>query len=90
MTKIAVTLLVLAAAHFELWRTLPDRTGKQATGVLLLFLVLAAPLSYLAYDDYRHQYPDANIGLGLALMFTWAVTLLLAAVSVIRRLRGPR
>ncbi|SDD15042.1 hypothetical protein SAMN02799630_02246 [Paenibacillus sp. UNCCL117] len=90
MTKIVLTLLVLAAAHFEIWRTLPNRRGKRAAGMLLLFVVLAFPLAYLAYDDYRHNYLDANIGLGIALMFTWAVTLVLAVISVIRRLRRAR
>ncbi|WP_159881966.1 hypothetical protein [Paenibacillus puerhi] len=90
MTKVVITLLALAAAHFEIWRTLPNRRGKRAAGMFLLFLILAAPLAYVAYDDYRHNYPDANIGLGLSLMFTWAVTLILAIVSVVRRLRRSR
>ncbi|NGY85118.1 hypothetical protein F6Y05_00930 [Bacillus megaterium] len=43
------------------------------------------PLLYLAIDDLYSNHIDANIGLGLAFMFTWIYSLiaLIVAISLI-------
>ena len=52
----------------------------------LPFLIIGGgPLLYLAIDDLYSNYIDANIGLGLAFMFTWIYSLiaLIVAISLI-------
>jgi membrane protein DedA with SNARE-associated domain len=58
---------------------------------LLLFLIIGgAPLLYLAIGDLNSNYIDANIGLGLAFMFTWiysVIALIIAIIIVVRKKR---
>ncbi|GAB1779843.1 hypothetical protein PMEGAS67_53200 [Priestia megaterium] len=58
---------------------------------MLLFLIIGgAPLLYLAIDDLNSNYIDANIGLGLAFMFTWiysVIALIIAIIIVVRKKR---
>jgi hypothetical protein len=54
--------------------------------LLLPFLIIGGgPLLYLAIDDLYSNHIDANIGLGLAFMFTWIYSLiaLIVAISLI-------
>jgi len=54
--------------------------------LLLPFLIIGGgPLLYLSIDDLYSNYIDANIGLGLAFMFTWiySVIALIVAISLI-------
>lgn len=52
--------------------------------LLLPFLIIGgAPLLYLAIDDLNSDYIDANIGLGLAFMFTWIYSLIALIIAII-------
>jgi len=52
--------------------------------LLLPFLIIGgAPLLYLAIDDLNSDYIDANIGLGLAFIFTWIYSLIALIIAII-------
>jgi hypothetical protein len=59
--------------------------------LLLLFLIIGGgPLLYLAIDDLNNHYIDANIGLGLAFMFTWIYALIALIIAIILVVRKKR
>ncbi|KSU89341.1 hypothetical protein LZP85_10970 [Priestia flexa] len=78
------TFLLLFVAFLCLFWTI--RRPKPWKGIALLasFFVCSAPLLYALYDESKHNYLDANIGLGLAYIFTWGLTTLLAVIALFR------
>ncbi|MBP1990279.1 hypothetical protein [Paenibacillus eucommiae] len=79
------TLALLAAAHFFLWKMMKSKRAGAGIWSVLLFIILALPVSYAVYDNDRNAYVDANIGLGIAFLFTWAVTVILLVYGIVRR-----
>ena len=68
-------------------------TSKTKKSILLIPLLIigGAPLLYLAIDDMNSHYMDANIGLGLAFMFTWiysAIAFVIAIILIVKRKRN--
>ncbi|MGW9165718.1 hypothetical protein ACWGPZ_30925 [Priestia megaterium] len=58
---------------------------------MLLFLIIGGdPLLYLAIDGLNSNYIDANIGLGLAFMFTWVYALFALIIAIIIVVRKKR
>ncbi|SIR60866.1 hypothetical protein SAMN05878482_104457 [Peribacillus simplex] len=58
---------------------------------VILLIIGGAPLLYLAIDHVKNDYMDANIGLGLAFMFTWiysAVAFIIAIILLVKRKRN--
>ncbi|MEB2278090.1 hypothetical protein LAV82_29290 [Bacillus sp. ILBB4] len=67
-------------------------TGRTKKSIFLipLLIVGGSPLLYLAVDHMNSHYVDANIGLGLAFMFTWiysAIAFVVAIVLMVKRKR---
>lgn len=70
---------------------LTTRKTKKSLPLIILLIIGGAPLLYLAIDDMNSNYMDANIGLGLAFMFTWiysAIAFVVAIILIIRRKRN--
>jgi hypothetical protein len=64
---------------------LTNRKTKKNILLIPLLIIGGSPLLYLAIDHMNSHYVDANIGLGLAFMFTWIYSLiaLIVAISLI-------
>ncbi|YCA41637.1 hypothetical protein M1E11_12430 [Bacillus sp. JZ8] len=60
-------------------------TRKTKKNILLIPLLIigGAPLLYLAIDDMNNHYVDANIGLGLAFMFTWIYSVIACVIAIV-------
>jgi hypothetical protein len=56
----------------------------------ILFIIGAAPLLYLAIDHVKNDYMDANIGLGLAFMFTWIYSVVAFIIAIILLVKKKR
>jgi uncharacterized membrane protein YhaH (DUF805 family) len=65
---------------------------KTKKNILWLFFLIigGGPLLYLAIDDLNSNYIDANIGLGLAFMFTWIYSLIALIIAIILVVRKKR
>ncbi|MET1122604.1 hypothetical protein ABWU59_27115 [Priestia megaterium] len=81
-------LLTLTIAS-ELFLLLPfliifliNRKTKKNILLLPFWIIGGGPLLYLAIDDLYSNYIDANIGLGLAFMFTWIYSLIALIVAI--------
>ncbi|MCM3782159.1 hypothetical protein M3231_04185 [Neobacillus mesonae] len=48
-----------------------------------LFIVGAVPLGFALYTEITYERLDANIGLGLAMLFAWAYCALLLCVALV-------
>ncbi|MFP7177132.1 hypothetical protein, partial [Priestia filamentosa] len=59
-------------------------TRKTKKNILLIPLLIigGAPLLYLAIYDMNNHYADANIGLGLAFMFTWIYSVIAFVIAI--------
>ncbi|MFE5428945.1 hypothetical protein [Peribacillus simplex] len=67
------------------------RNSKKNVLFVILFIIGAAPLLYLAIDHVKNDYMDANIGLGLAFMYTWiysAVAFIIAIILLLKKKRN--
>lgn len=70
-----VMTLVGLAIPFVIYVTATAPTRKRTyKWPVVVYLLLASPVLVSIVSDYIMQYEDANIGLGLAFMFTWLVT----------------
>ncbi|WP_347942179.1 hypothetical protein AAEY33_11085 [Peribacillus simplex] len=70
---------------------LSSRNPKKNVLFVILFIIGAAPLLYLAIDHVKNDYMDANIGLGLAFMYTWiysAVAFIIAIILLLKKKRN--
>ncbi|CAH0301553.1 hypothetical protein [Peribacillus simplex] len=69
---------------------LSSRNPKMNVLWVILLIIGGAPLLYLAIDHVKNDYMDANIGLGLAFMFTWiysAVAFIIAIILLVKKKR---
>ena len=69
---------------------LTTRKTKRSIFLIPLLIIGGFPLLYLAIDHMNSHYVDANIGLGLAFMFTWiysAIAFVVAIVLMVKRKR---
>ncbi|MFE4142602.1 hypothetical protein ACFX4I_12055 [Peribacillus sp. YIM B13472] len=69
---------------------LSGRNPKMNVLWVILLIIGGAPLLYLAIDHVKNDYMDANIGLGLAFMFTWiysAVAFIIAIILLVKKKR---
>ncbi|WP_285766960.1 hypothetical protein [Peribacillus sp. SI8-4] len=59
--------------------------GKSKRNILLVILLIigGGPLLYFVIDDLYSNYADANIGLGLAFMFTWVYSVVAFIVAIL-------
>ncbi|SEO09827.1 hypothetical protein SAMN05518670_3613 [Paenibacillus sp. OK076] len=81
---ILILMLILLAQGIQ--KNSKDREGsvKRWRGWLIgLFILGSVPLGYALYTELRGGYIGANIGLGLALFFTWAYCALLLCVTLV-------
>ncbi|MEF2094564.1 hypothetical protein V3595_07790 [Bacillus sp. CFBP9009] len=70
---------------------LSTKNPKRNVLWVILFIIGAAPLLYLAIDHVKNDYMDANIGLGLAFMYTWlysAVAFIVAIILLVKKKRN--
>ncbi|WP_019390911.1 hypothetical protein [Priestia filamentosa] len=65
-------------------------TRKTKKNILLIPLLIigGAPLLYLAIYDMNNHYADANIGLGLAFMFTWIYSVIAFVIAIVLLVKG--
>ncbi|TYP74697.1 hypothetical protein [Paenibacillus methanolicus] len=75
------TIALLGASFLALGARMTGRTGR--TVVAIAFAALAFLLLYSQYDDWKGEYEDANIGLGLAYMLVWGATAVAIVGAVI-------
>ena len=69
---------------------LSSRYPKMNVLWVILLIIGGAPLLYLAIDHVKNDYLDANIGLGLAFMYTWiysAVAIIIAIILLVKKKR---
>lgn len=81
---ILILMLILLAQGIQ--KNSKDREGyvTRWRGWLIgLFILGSVPLGYALYTELRGGYIGANIGLGLALFFTWAYCALLLCVTLV-------
>ena len=65
------------------------RSTKPMKMWYFVFVVISAgPLVYMLYEEYTHNYLDANIGLGLAHFYTWFMTVIAAVLALASYLRN--
>ncbi len=67
---------------------LSTKNPKRNVLWVILFIIGAAPLLYLAIDHVKNDYMDANIGLGLAFMYTWlysAVAFIIGIILLVKK-----
>ncbi|WP_278089288.1 hypothetical protein [Peribacillus frigoritolerans] len=70
---------------------LSTKNPKRNVLWVILFIIGAAPLLYLAIDHVKNDYMDANIGLGLAFMYTWlysAVAFIIGIILLVKKKRN--
>lgn len=89
----AWTLLLLIIAYISLYSAIHKRTPFARYSVLVLLVASGAPLAVMLVLENARKANDANIGLGMAFLLTWAITaliFLLTLVLWIIRLRKKR
>ncbi|MFY0780755.1 hypothetical protein AB1K18_10735 [Peribacillus simplex] len=69
---------------------LSTRSPKKNVLFVILFIIGGAPLLYLAIDHVNSDYMDANIGLGLAFMFTWIYSVIAFIIGIILLVKKKR
>ncbi|MFJ9385399.1 hypothetical protein ACIROD_16870 [Peribacillus sp. NPDC101481] len=69
---------------------LSTKNPKRNVLWVILFIIGAAPLLYLAIDHVKNDYMDANIGLGLAFMFTWIYSVVAFIIAIILLVKKKR
>lgn len=70
---------------------LTTKKTKKSLLLIPLFIIGGAPLFYSTIDEMNNHYVDANIGLGLAFMFTWiysVITFVIAIIIIVKRKRN--
>lgn len=81
---ILILMLIILAKGIQKNSKDREGSGKLWGGWLIgLFILGSVPLGYALYTELRGGYIGANIGLGLALFFTWAYCALLLCVELI-------
>ncbi|WP_375088572.1 hypothetical protein [Peribacillus sp. RS7] len=66
------------------------RNPKWNVLLVILLIIGGAPLLYLAIDHVKSDYMDANIGLGLAFMFTWIYSVVAFIIAIILLVKKKR
>ncbi|MFD6210402.1 MULTISPECIES: hypothetical protein [unclassified Peribacillus] len=69
---------------------LSTRNPKLNVLLVILLIIGGAPLLYLAIDHVKSDYMDANIGLGLAFMFTWIYSVVAFIIAIILLVKKKR
>ncbi|WP_370014706.1 hypothetical protein [Peribacillus sp. B2I2] len=69
---------------------LSTRNPKWNVLLVILLIIGGAPLLYLAIDHVKSDYMDANIGLGLAFMFTWIYSVVAFIIAIILLVKKKR
>ncbi|MDM5212965.1 hypothetical protein QUF94_16210 [Peribacillus sp. NJ4] len=69
---------------------LSTRNPKMNVLFVILLIIGGAPLLYLAIDHVKNDYMDANIGLGLAFMFTWIYSVVAFIIAIILLVKKKR
>ncbi|MNI82198.1 hypothetical protein D3C73_1388850 [compost metagenome] len=88
-----LTFVLLIIAYISLYLSIHKRTPFARYSVLALLVASGAPLAVMVVLETFREAADANIGLGMAFLLTWAITalvLLLSLVLWILRLRKKR
>lgn len=77
-------LLLLAKGIRKLSNTGAGTGARRYGGWLIgLFIVGAVPLGFALYTEVVDERLDANIGLGLAMLFAWAYCALLLCATLV-------
>ncbi|MBK5459213.1 MULTISPECIES: hypothetical protein [Peribacillus] len=69
---------------------LSTRNTKKNVLLVILLIIGGAPLLYLAIDHVNSEYVDANIGLGIAFMFTWIYSVIAFIIAIILLVKKKR
>lgn len=79
----SLSFVLLAAAYLCLYYALRKRTTFARYSIAVLFVASGAPLGIMLVLDSQREQMDANIGLGMSFLLTWAVTGLVFLLSLI-------
>lgn len=79
----SLSFFLLAAAYVCLYYTLRKRTTFARYSITVLFVASGAPLAVMLALDSQREQLDANIGLGMSFLLTWAVTGLVFLISLV-------
>ncbi|AIQ45324.1 hypothetical protein R70723_04990 [Paenibacillus sp. FSL R7-0273] len=89
----SLSFILLVISYLSLYYALPKRTTFARYSTLVLLIASGAPLAVLLVQESLREAQDANIGLGMAFLLTWAISgvvLLVSLVLWILRLRKRR
>ncbi|KUP20539.1 hypothetical protein [Paenibacillus sp. DMB5] len=79
----SLSFVLLILSYLSMYYALPKRTSFARYSVLVLLLASGAPLAILLVQESLREAADANIGLGMAFLLTWAITGLVFLVSLV-------
>jgi len=86
MIAIVILTLVVLLVPFVFFFKNKTHIGFSVLG----YLICAAPMLYVVIDDMINNYEDANIGLGLGIFLTWALTACVYVAWLIAFIRFKR
>ena len=76
-----LTLLLFVVVFIFLYFQI-HRSARRIKAWFFIFSVISiGPLIYMQIDDFIQNYPDANIGLGLAYFYTWFMIVVAAVLA---------
>ncbi|AIQ50950.1 hypothetical protein [Paenibacillus sp. FSL R7-0331] len=89
----SLSFVLLIVSYLSFYYALPKRTAFARYSTLVLLIASGTPLAVLLVQESLREAQDANIGLGMAFLLTWAITgvvLLVSLVLWINRIRKKR
>lgn len=78
-----LTFALLVTSYLCMYAAIHKRTTFARYSITVLLVASGAPLAVLLVLESRRNAPDANIGLGMAFLLTWTITLVVFAASLI-------
>lgn len=83
------TELILLLCCYLLY-SLSKKTIKSVILHVLVYIIGGVPLIYMTLEDLNSFRLDANIGLGLVFMYTWAFSGIAFVIFIIKRISKNR
>jgi Kef-type K+ transport system membrane component KefB len=87
---IILTYILLVVSFGSVFLTIKHKSTKKNVFLIIGLLISAFPITYALYDDFKNNYVDANIGLGLAFFLTLGIIGVLFLVAFIKYFRLRR
>ncbi|UQZ35127.1 hypothetical protein C2I18_17295 [Paenibacillus sp. PK3_47] len=79
----SLSFVLLIAAYLCLYYVIGKRTRFSRYSITVLFVASGTPLAIMLALDSQREQMDANIGLGMSFLLTWAITGLIFLLSLI-------